>query len=193
MKRASEQKIYGTCRHCGTLSVLTLMMCFTLYATSLFANPFSNSEPYSPDGGNQSLFGIEAVGKIAEIPVHWVTAGTGVLAFGAGQAVYIAPEETPDVIVASLTVDRNISEALILGKHAFLSEEGLGLRILSLEDPSNPADLGVYDLPGTIFHLARRGRFIFVGGDGGGVRILESLTPGQETASGIQRISLVER
>jgi plastocyanin len=193
MERVSEQKIYGGYHRCGILSVFILTICFFIFPTSEFAISFPNTEPFSPNIGNQALFDIEAVGKITEVPVQWVTAGAGVLAYGAGQHVYFAPEETPNVIIASLTFDHKISEALILGKHAFLSEEGLGLRILDLEDPSNPTDLGSYDLPGTVFHLASRGNFLFVGGQKDGVRVLEVFPRGHEPSSSVPPFPFEER
>jgi plastocyanin len=127
------------------------------------------------------------------MPTDWVTAGGGVLLYGAGKHLFLAAEETPDVIIASLDFDHDISEALILRKHAILSEDGLGLRILDLEDPSNPIDLGSYDLPGTAFHLASWGSLLFIGGDEGGVRVLEVFSGGHEHTRNTPQLLFEER
>ena len=177
-KLGHEVYVRGRPFNIQLLSILALW--FFTSATPLFGDILSNSEPSSSEIANQAGFSIEAFEKMTDGPVQWVTAGQGVLVYGAGQEAYLAPEETPDITVASLTFDHNISEALILGRLAFLSEEGVGLRILDLEDPSNPIDLGSYDLPGTTFHLAHWGGFLFIGGEDGGVRVLEVFPPGSE-------------
>ena len=82
---------------------------------------------------------------------------------------------------------------MIVGRHAFLSEEEVGLRILDLEDPSNPVDLGTYNLPGTVLHLAGWGPFLFIGGEEGGVRVLEVVAHGSEHSSNALQLPLQER
>ena len=66
--------------------------------------------------------------KRTDSPVHWVAAGGGVLAYGAGRHVDFALEGDPFTTVSHLSFDEVISEALILGKYALLSQEGLGLQ-----------------------------------------------------------------
>ena len=142
---------------------------------------------------NDSVFHIVPLDKITDSPVHWVTAGGGVLAFGSGRQVYFSFEEDPSAILASLSLDHAVSEGLVLGRYAYLGQNGLGLRILDLEDPSNPIDLGFYVLPDSVFHLASWGNFIFVGNDSDGVRILEIAPSEQESFPNGFRIILADR
>ena len=113
---------------------------------------------------------------MADFPVDWVAAGGGVLAYGAGQHAHFALPGDPFAVVSTLPFNKTILEALILGRYAFFSEEGLGLRLVDLGLPSQPVDLGFYPLSGTTFHLASWGNFLFVAGDQG-VRVLEFSFP----------------
>ena len=142
---------------------------------------------------NDPLFHIVVLDKITDSPVHWVTAGGGVLAFGSGRQVYLSLEEDPSAILASLSLDHAVSEGLVLGRYAYLVQDRSGLRILDLEDPSNPIDLGFYDLPYSGFHLASWGSFIFVGNDSDGVRILEIAPSEEESSPNESRIILADR
>ena len=154
---------------------LSIRILFLFFISSFFS-PAINSfaiESSPSKIPNDSLFTVATVEKMVDLPVHWVAAGGGVLAYGSGQQVYFAPEENPYEAISSLSFDTAISEALILGRYAFLAQEGLGLRILDLQDPSNPIDLGLYPLSGASFRIANWGNLLFVG-DGRGIQVLES-------------------
>ena len=145
-----------------------LTVCFIIPGAVFFGNALPLSQP-SPDPG----FSVAVVDKMAHLPVQWVAAGGGVMAYGAGQHVNFASIDEPFFPVSHLTFDGAISEALILGKYALFSQEGLGLRMIDLSDPSDPLDLGFYPLSGTAFHLATWGNLLFVAGVDPGIHIFE--------------------
>ncbi len=134
--------------------------------------PVTSGNSLEPSA-RELAFQIGVVDRRADLPVHWVTAGGGILAYGTGQYVDFALEDNPFSPVSHLSFNGVISEGLILGRYALLSEEGIGLRIVDLSDSSNPVDLGFYPLPGTTFHLASWGNFLFVSGVGSGIQIFE--------------------
>ena len=102
------------------------------------------------------------------------------LAYGAGEHVDIALINDPFSPVSELTFDSPISEGLILGKYALLSQVGLGIRMIDLSLTSDPIDLGFYPLSGTTFHLASWGNLLFVAGVDPGIQIFEiSFSPEQ--------------
>ena len=153
------------------------------------AVPGNSSEPSAP----AAVFQLALVDEMADFPVQWVAAGGGVLAYGARQHAYFAPEETPNAIISSLSFDGNISAALILGTHAYLLQDGLGLRTLDLSDPSRPTDMGYIALPGQAFHLANWGNLLLIGEDDHGVQLLEPLSSAHPMASMGSRMTFVER
>ena len=135
--------------------------------------PGYSLEPSAPAAG----FQVALVDKMADFPVQWVAAGGGVLAYGAGQHVDFALVKEPFSPISHLSFEGVISGGLIIGKYAYLSQEGLGLRMIDLEVPSDPVDLGFYPLSGSTFRLANWGNLMFVGGTSDGVQIFElSLT-----------------
>jgi hypothetical protein len=164
-----------------------LVACFFNPATSLLGIA-SPSDPSS----SGPAFSIAAVDKMADFPVHWVAAGGGVLASGAGQHVDFALVNEPFSPVSRLSFEGVISGALILGRYAYLSQESLGLRLVDLENPFNPVDLGFYPLSGTIFQLANWGNLLFVGGANNGVQIFE-LSDGQQAFPGHPQMNLMDR
>jgi hypothetical protein len=170
------------CRHSWMTLIFqglksTFFFCFL---TLFFAFTFNASaEPAGPSGSllaedsAPTPFHIATVDKRTDFPVQWVAAGGGILASGAGQHADFAIEGEPFSPISHLSFNGVISEALILGKYALLSEEGLGLRIIDLSVPSNPVDLGFYPLSGRIFHLASWGNLLFVAGVDPGIHIFE--------------------
>ena len=146
------------------------------------------SNPFFPN----PEFSIATMDRRIDFPVQWVTAGGGVLAYGAGQHVDFALEGDPLATVSHLTFDGVISEALVLGKYAFLSQEGSGLRLIDLEVPSSPLDMGVYPLSGSSFRLAMWGNLLFVGGTDFGIRIFE-LSHDRQTSQAHRRVNLMDR
>lgn len=147
---------------------LSLAICLVI-PFSVFLGDASYGQPPS-----DRTFSITTVDKGSDLPVQWVAAGGGVLAYGAGQDVNFALENEPFSPVSHLMSDGVISEALILGKVALLNQEGLGLRMIDLRVPSNPQDVGFYPLSGTTFHLATWGNLLFVAGVDSGIQVLET-------------------
>ncbi len=137
-------------------------------------------------------FHVATVDKLTGFPVHWVAAGRGVLAYGAGQDVGFALVNEPFSPVSHLSFDGTISGALILGRYAYLAQEGLGLRIIDLEIPSNPVDLGFYPLSGATFHLANDGNLLFVGEVSGGIQMFE-LSNEMQNFPGQPQVNLKDR
>jgi hypothetical protein len=148
-----------------------LLILFIVFLFTFTITPIAASSP--PNIPNHPTFRIATVEKMADSPVQWVTAGGGILAYGAGQQASFAPVNDPFSPVSHLTFDKVISEGLMLGRIALLSQEGLGLRMIDLRVPSNPLDLGIYPLSGTTFHLAAWGNLLFVSGVDPGIQIFE--------------------
>ncbi len=150
------------------------------------ANPARSTSSEIP---NDSVFHIVPLDKITDSPVHWVTAGGGVLAFGSGQQVYFSLEEDPSIILASLSLDHAVSEGLVLGRYAYLAQDRFGLRMFDLEDPSNPIDLGFHDLVGPASHLASWGNLLLVGDGGPVIRLFEiDLSEDRSSPDAVQTI-----
>ncbi len=150
--------------------------------------PGYSLEPSAPG----AVFQVALVDKMADSPVQWVAAGGGVLAYGAGQQADFALAKEPFSPISHLSFEGVISGGLIIGKYAYLSQEGLGLRMIDLEVPSHPVDLGFYPLSGSTFRLANWGNLMFVGGTSDGVQIFE-LSSDQQTMMGQPQAALVDR
>ncbi len=148
-------------------AILTFML------AGIFMLAFGTHGNAAEPSASSLTFQVATVDKITDFQVHWVAAGGGVLTYGAGQHVNFALVDDPFSPVSQLTFDGVISEALILGKYALLSQEGLGLRVIDLSVPSDPLDLGLYPLSGTVFHLASWGNLLFVSGVDPGIQIFE--------------------
>ena len=142
-------------------SVLTLFFVVVFSGTGFPAVP---SDPLLAKDRPVSQTDIVAVDKIADGSVEWVAVGADVLAYGSDQRVVFCLVEEPSAPVSSLTFDGVISEAVIIGNHAVLSEAGQGLRIVGLRVPSDPVNMGVFPLSGEAFHLAGWGNVVFVSG-----------------------------
>ena len=71
---------------------LILVVCFFNPTTAFL----ENTSPSSPG----SAFSIATVDQMADLPVHWVAAGGGVLAYGAGRHVDFALEGDPFTTVS---------------------------------------------------------------------------------------------
>jgi len=155
--------------------LFSLIIGFFVPVSAFWGNAAPSAPPSLPPA-----FSIATTDKRTDSPVQWVAGGGGILAYGAGQHVDFALEGDPFTTVSHLTFNGTISEALILGKYAFLSQEELGLRMIDLSVPSNPLDLGYYPLFGTAFHLASWGNLLFVAGVNPGIQIFEiSFSGGQ--------------
>ncbi|RPJ11425.1 MAG: hypothetical protein EHM36_01435, partial [Deltaproteobacteria bacterium] len=137
-------------------------------------------------------FSIVTVDKTTDFPVERVSAGGGILAYGSGQHVDFALEDEPFSPVSRLSFNGTISDILLLGKYAFIAQEGLGIRIIDLELPSSPMDLGLYPLFGTAFRLANWGNLLFVGGTDLGIRVFE-LPQSHQEFQGHPRVNLIDR
>ncbi len=165
---------------------------FSLVLPSFFIFGFSMPGNAVESSASDSAFHVAMVDKMTDLPVQWVTAGGGVLAYGAGQEVDFALVKEPFSSVSHLSFGGTISGALIIGKYAYLAEQGLGLRIIDLETPSNPIDLGFYPVSGSTFSLANWGNLMFIGGAIGGVQIFE-ISYGQQDVMGQLQVALIDR
>ncbi len=149
-------------------------------------NSINSASPPPSEIPYDSAFQIVPSDKISDSPVHWVTAGGGVLAYGSGRQIHFVLEVYPFEIVSSLSFDQDISQALILGRYAFIGQESSGIRLLDLADPFEPIDLGLYTLPISASHLASFGNLLLVGDGGPLIRLFEidlSEDQGSPTAS----------
>ena len=153
--------------------------------------PFSADISYDQSLSNPA-FSITTVDKTAEFPVQWITAGEGILAYGTGRRASLALENEPFSPVSDLTFDGVISEALILGKYALLSQDSLGLRMIDLNVPSSPIDFGFYPLSGSVFHLASWGNLLFVSGVEPGIQVFEVSFPDMQSMETLP-FQLIER
>ncbi len=151
------------------LKVTPFSLVLRVFLIFIFSIP-GNAVESSASG---SAFQVATMDKRTDFPVQWVAAGGGVVAYGAGRHVDFTLEGDPFTTVSHLTFDGVISEALILGKYALLSQEGLGLRMIDLSVPSYPQDLGFYPLSGTVFHFASWDNLLFVAGVDPGIQIFE--------------------
>ena len=140
--------------------------------------------PAEPSTANGSEFHVIHLGKITGGPVEWVAAGGGVLAYGSGREINFALEEKPDEIVSSLSFDQDVSQLLILGRHAIIGQEGSGIRLFDLDNPSEPIDLGLYTFPVSASHLASWGNLLLVGDGGPVVRLFDIRLPEDQSSSG---------
>ncbi len=165
---------------------------FSLVLPAFLIFTFSISGSSLEPSASDLTFHVATVDKMTGFPVHWVAAGRGVLAYGAGQDVDFALVNEPFSPVSHLSFDGTISGALIFGRYAYLAQEDLGLRIIDLEVPSNPVDMGFYSLSGSTFHLANDGNLLFVGGGNGGVQIFE-LSYGQQNTMDQPQFTLIDR
>jgi hypothetical protein len=168
----------------AALFSLILPTCFIFAPVT----PGNSLDPSGPAAG----FQVALVDKMADFPVQWVAAGGGVLAYGAGQHVDFSPVKEPFSPISHLSFEGVISGGLIIGKYAYLSQEGLGLRIIDLDVSSGPVDMGFYPLSGSTFRLANWGNLIFVGGTSDGVQIFE-LSSDQHNMMAQPRVTLVDQ
>ena len=170
-------------------SIISFLGLFFIFVLAALAGEPASAElgrisPGTSEISDGTAFHVVPLGKITGSPVQWVTAGGGVLAYGAEKEIYFSLEENPYKIVSSLSIDQNVSEVLILGRYAFIGQEESGLRILDLEDPSRPIDLGLYPLPVSVFHLASWGNLLLVGDGSPVVRLFDIRLPEDQSSSG---------
>lgn len=69
------------------------------------------------------------------------------------------------------------NSVLLAPPYAFMTSHGLGVQVLSLEDPRHPALLAGVDTPGFSFKLARRGTHLFVADGFSGLQVVDVANP----------------
>jgi plastocyanin len=87
-------------------------------------------------------------------PADWVAEGGGLLAFGSEVLVNLSTPEAPAKVLASFSLDAPVTSAALAGSYAYLAQEGLGLRVMDLNIPSRPADLGLIPVSGDRLRVA---------------------------------------
>lgn len=99
---------------------------------------------------------------LGTLPADWVAGGDGVVLFGAGNAVHVAPFENPGAPMASLELRAPVESAAVVGRYAYLAQSGLGLRILDVGVPDQPADLGLIPFEGAAFRVTQWSDYLLV-------------------------------
>jgi plastocyanin len=102
---------------------------------------------------------------LGTLPADWVAGGDGLVLFGAGTSVHVAPMETPGAPVASLELRAPVEGAAVVGRYAYLAQSGLGLRVLDLGVPDQPADLGLIPFQGAAFRVTQWSDYLLVASD----------------------------
>jgi plastocyanin len=175
----------------GCLVGLRVGLFFFILPAFFIFTPVTSWNSLQPSA-QELAFQVAAVDKKTDIPVYWVTADGGVLSYGAGQHADFALAKDTFSSISHLSFEGVVTGGLIIGKYAYLSQEGLGLRIIDLEVPSNPIDLGFYPLSGSTFRLSNWGNLLFVGGTSDGIQIFE-LSYGPEDFMNQPHVTLVDR
>jgi len=131
---------------------LTLCFAFALWAQTLLA----------------SASGASALGPLQPLhtaPAQWVAEGGGLLVYGSGERVHFALADRPRETVSTLTLSAPVSGGAVVGRYAYLAQDGLGLRVLDLVLPSDPADLGLIPLQGSTFRVTQWADYLVVSSD----------------------------
>lgn len=95
----------------------------------------------------------------------WVAAGEGVVLYGADATVNVAPVERLGARMASLHLSAPVEGAAVVGRYAYLAQSGLGLRVLDLAVPEQPADLGLIPFEGSTFRVSQWADYLLVASD----------------------------
>lgn len=69
------------------------------------------------------------------------------------------------------------NSVLLAPPYAYTTSHGLGVQVLSLEDPRHPTYLAGVDTPGFSFKLARRGAYLFVADGYAGLQVVDVTNP----------------
>ncbi len=95
----------------------------------------------------------------------WVAAGEGVVLYGAGTTVNVAPVDRLGTPMAALDLKAPVEGAAVVGRYAYLAQSGLGLRVLDLAAPDQPADLGLIPVEGSTFRISQWADYLLVASD----------------------------
>jgi plastocyanin len=102
---------------------------------------------------------------LGTLPANWVAGGDGIVLFGAGSSVHVASLENPGAPMASLELRAPVEGAAVVGRYAYLAQSGLGLRVLDLGVPYQPADLGLIPFQGAAFQVTQWADYLLVASD----------------------------
>lgn len=129
--------------------------------------------PLPPAAASESApYHLVQVSRIAPDPARWVARGFGLLAYGSGAAVILAPQGDPRGPSVRLALSHAVTGGLILADVICLVQEGEGLRFFRISNPDSPKDLGVFPLPSTGLHVAQWGDDLLVAADGFGLKVM---------------------
>lgn len=154
------------------LILIGLLSCLTVTA----ALPALPAGPGATRGGKHP-FTIEPLAQVSAAPTDWVAEGQGLLLCGSGGELRVAPIGHPSAIMATLKLDAPVTGCVVEDRYAYLAQEGLGLRVIDLAIPDRPADLGLYPMAGSSFHITYAGEGIAVAVDDRGLMLLD-MAPG---------------
>jgi hypothetical protein len=62
----------------------------------------------------------------------------------------------------------------VVGWHAYVADGYAGLRVISVLDPTNPAEVAFYDTPGIAFGVAVAGENVYIANRDAGLLIVHS-------------------
>lgn len=153
-KRADLKSPVPTSRKLsGGLRFWPLFLICTVWAQSLIAASSATS----------------ALGPLQPLhtaPARWVAEGGGLLVYGSGERVHFALPDRPQETISALSLSAPVSGGAVVGRYAYLAQDGLGLRVLDLALPSNPADLGLIPLQGAAFRVTQWSDYLVVSSEG---------------------------
>ncbi len=95
----------------------------------------------------------------------WVAEGDGLLAFGRDDKVYLASIDDPSKVISTLTLAAPVTGGAVVGRYAYLAQQGLGLRVLDLLIPTQPADLGLIPREGSEFRVVQWSDYLLLASD----------------------------
>jgi hypothetical protein len=93
---------------------------------------------------------LEHVARWGSGPVFAITTFGELLVYGRGSALEIATVDSHGVVdaIGRLEFPDRVRDVVIKGRHAYVAAEGAGLRIIDLNDPTEPVEVASIDLRG---------------------------------------------
>jgi len=151
-------------------SAVSLAFCFalTLGITVIIA------PPALAEGGSYTPIGRLVGGSPTDVAI---AGGHAYVAAGGALVVADVSDAANPRMVAYCDTPGDASAVAVAGSYAYVADDYLGLRVISIANPLHPIEVGSCDIPEGAFHVAVSGNYAYVGDASQGLRVVNISNP----------------